>query len=46
MNSVKPRPPDDDTLVLVVYHHVSVHVVGQSVDVGWVLILGLWGGLE
>lgn len=46
MNSVKPRPPDDDTLVLVVYHHVSVHVVGQSVDVGWVLILGLWSGLE
>lgn len=34
--------PDDDTLILCVDQHVSVHVVGQGVDVGRVLILGLW----
>jgi hypothetical protein len=33
--------PDDDTLVLPVDHHVSVHVVCQGVDVRRVLILGL-----
>lgn len=33
--------PDDHTLVLTVDHHVSVHVVSQSVDVGRVLVLGL-----
>ena len=36
-----PRLPDDDTLVLAVNHHVSVHVVSQRIDVGGVLILGL-----
>lgn len=40
----KPRPPDDDALVLAVNHHVSVHVVSQSVDVRRVLILGLEEG--
>ena len=38
---MRPRPPDDDTLVFAVNHHVSVHVVRQSVDVRRVLILGL-----
>lgn len=33
--------PDDDALVLAVDHHVSVHVVGQGVDVRWVLVLSL-----
>lgn len=33
--------PDDDTLVLTVDHHVTVHVVSQGVDVRGVLILGL-----
>lgn len=33
--------PYDDTLILPVDHHVSVHVVSQGVDVRWVLILGL-----
>lgn len=37
----KSRLPDDDTLVLAVNHHVSVHMVSQSVDVGGVLILSL-----
>lgn len=41
--SFKPRLPDDDTLVLAVYHHVSVHVVSQCVDVGGVLVLSLSG---
>ena len=35
--------PDDDTLVLTINHHVSVHVVCQSVDVRRVLILSLRG---
>ena len=35
--------PDDDTLVLTVYKHVPVHVVGEGVDVRGVLILGLAG---
>lgn len=36
--------PDDHALVLVVDHHVSVHVVSQSVDVRGVLVLSLgWG---
>lgn len=33
--------PDDDTLVLHVNHHVSVHIVGQGIDMRGVLILGL-----
>lgn len=33
--------PNDDTLVLTVYHHVSVHVICQSVDVRRILILSL-----
>lgn len=33
--------PDDDALVLTVNHHVSVHVICQSVDVRRVLILSL-----
>lgn len=33
--------PDDNTLILPVNHHVSVHVVSQGVDVRWILILGL-----
>ncbi len=33
--------PDDDALVLAVNGHVTIHVVGQSVDVGRVLVLGL-----
>lgn len=33
--------PDDDTLVLTINHHVSVHVVCQSVDVRRILILSL-----
>lgn len=33
--------PDDDTLVLTVDHHISVHVICQSVDVRRVLILSL-----
>lgn len=37
------RSPDDDTLILSINHHVSVHVVCQSIDVRWVLILGLRG---
>lgn len=40
-SSTKSHPPDDDTLVLTVNHHVSVHVVSQSIDVRGVLILGL-----
>ena len=35
------KSPDDDTLILSVDHHVSVHVISQGVDVGGVLILGL-----
>lgn len=33
--------PDDDTLVFTVNHHISVHVVCQSVDVRRILILCL-----
>ncbi len=33
--------PDDDTLILSVDHHVSVHVISQRVDVRRILILGL-----
>lgn len=33
--------PDDDTLILSVNHHVSVHVICQSVDMRRVLILSL-----
>lgn len=35
------RSPDDNTLIFSFDHHVSVHVVSQGVDVGWILILGL-----
>ena len=35
------KSPDDDTLILSVDHHVSVHVISQGVDVVGVLILGL-----
>lgn len=37
----KQGSPDDDALILPIDHHVSVHVVGQGVDMRWVLILGL-----
>lgn len=40
-SSAKSHPPNYDTLVLTVNHHVSVHVVSQSIDVWGVLILGL-----
>lgn len=33
--------PDDDTLVFTVDHHISVHVVCQSIDVRRILILSL-----
>lgn len=33
--------PDNDALVLPINHHISVHVVRQSVDVRRVLILSL-----
>ena len=33
--------PDDDALVFVVDRHVAIHVVGQSVDVRRILVLGL-----
>lgn len=33
--------PDDDTLVLSVDDHVSVHTVCKGIDMRWVLILGL-----
>lgn len=35
--------PNDDTLILSINHHVSVHVISQGVDMRWVLILGLQG---
>lgn len=35
--------PDDDTLVLTVDEHVPVHVVGESIDVWGILVLGLPG---
>lgn len=38
---LKQDSPNDDTLILSVNHHVSVHVISQGVDVGWILILGL-----
>lgn len=33
--------PDDDTLVLSVNDHVSVHIICKSIDVGWVFVLCL-----
>lgn len=38
--------PNDDTLVLPIDHHVSVHVVGQGVDVRRILVLGLQAEAE
>ena len=35
--------PDNDTLVLTVYKHVPVHIVGEGIDVRGILILGLGG---
>lgn len=35
--------PDNDTLVLTVYKHVPVHIVGEGIDVRGILILGLVG---
>ena len=37
----KGGSPNDDALVLSIDHHVSVHVIGQGVDVRWILVLGL-----
>lgn len=37
----KPGSPNDDALVLSIDHHVSVHVIGQGVDVRRILVLGL-----
>ena len=33
--------PDDDTLVLSVNDHVSVHIICKSIDMWWVFILSL-----
>lgn len=33
--------PDDDALVLAIYQHIAVHVIGQGVDVRRVLVGGL-----
>lgn len=33
--------PDDDTLVLSVNYHISVHIICKSIDMWWVLILCL-----
>lgn len=38
--------PDDDTLVLTVYKHVPVHIVGEGIDVRGILILGLVGEIR
>lgn len=38
---LKQDSPNDDTLILSINHHVSVHVISQGVYVGWILILGL-----
>lgn len=42
-NVPHPTIPDNDTLVLTVDQHIPVHVVGEGVDVGGILILGLEG---
>lgn len=38
--------PDDDTLVLPIDQHVSVHVVRQGIDVGGIFILSLKQGCK
>lgn len=41
-----PALPDNDTLVLTVDQHIPVHVVGEGVDMGGILILGLVGAVS
>lgn len=41
-----PTIPDNDTLVLTVDQHIPVHVVGEGVDVGGILVLGLVGAVR
>ena len=41
-----PILPDNDTLVLTVDQHIPVHVVGEGVDMGGILILGLVGAVS